>query len=283
MARWGKLGVCLCAVTVLALANTVQANITINVYPAYAPNGPVSPNWNGYVANAITGIGAGGVNTGAGTRDSNPARYETVAGSIGPHELIYTPFNSWRGTAAPNPVFTSNAAVAGEFGNRIHFGAHILGTDGMTFRLEDLQWSLDSDDDDDYFDQSGSFAGAMYSASRMGIHYGGNGVPGGGDDTIYSAGEAGTNLVHELLYVGVGEGFPSDNPGAPNDQADIDETLATIFAGCDGCDVILKASYSIGAAMGMSSVTISVPEPSSVALTIATVFVGFGCLRRRKS
>jgi hypothetical protein len=280
MVRWGKyIGLALISV---GLSSTARADITIEVFPAYAPNGPDSPNWLDYVTNAISGIGAGGTNTGTGTRDSNPARYETIGGPISPVEMIYTPFKSWRGTAAPNPVFTSNAAVAGEFGNRVHFGTRILGTDGSTFRLEDLKWALDSDDDDNYFDQDGTFAGVPYSASRVGVNYGADGVPGGGDDTVYNNGEPGTNLVNELLYVGVGDGFPSDNIAAPNDQADIDLTLGAIFAGCDGCDVILKGSYMLGDAMGMGSVTISIPEPASISLASASILAGLACLRRRR-
>jgi len=274
----------LCALALFSFMNTSNAAINIEVIPSLAPFGPTSPSWNGYVTNALAGIDAGGAAQGAGTRDSNPARYENVNGVLlAPEELVFTPnFNSWRGTAANNPVFTGNAAVAGELGNRIHFGTKITATGGMSFALNDVSWELDSSDLGDYFDLAGTFAGASYSPTRIGTNYGGDGAKGGGDDTVYTSG-AGTNVVHELLYVGVGTGFDSDNTGALTDQEDINSTLAAVYSGCNGCDVILKGSYSVGGETGVTSVTIFVPEPSSLLLASLGMFACLGMIRRKRS
>ncbi|MCA9216252.1 MAG: PEP-CTERM sorting domain-containing protein [Planctomycetales bacterium] len=286
MTRWGKLGLTLCALALFSVGNIANADITIEVFPAFAPNGqgttsaPPSPNWNAYVANALAGIEAGGVNTGTGPRDANPSYYETVSGVIPPSELIYTEFNSWRGTAANNPAFTGNAAVTGEYGNRIHFGTRITATPGMEFSLSDVSWSLDSDDDTDYFDQSGSLAGAPYSSTRIGINYV-DGIKGNGDDIVINSGP-GTQLVNELLYVGIGDGFPSENIAAPTDQDDINLTLGAIYAGCNGCEVMLTGSYTVGDTTGSGKVTIFIPEPSTMALSTFGVLACFAAFRKRR-
>ena len=46
----------------------------------------------------------------------------------------------------------------------------------------------------------------------------------------------GSTLVHELIYVGVGDGFYSANPEAMTDQQDINITLAEIYDGCSNLD-----------------------------------------------
>ena len=268
MTRWGKFGLSLCAVA-LIYCSSVNAGVSVSVFPAYAPNGQLSPNWGDYTDNAIAGIMAGGTATGAGDRNSNPAKYEPVMGVVDPSEMVFTPeFNSWRGAADPNTTFTTNVAVANEHGNRIHFGTHIAGTDGMQFSLHDVKWSLDSDDADDFFDQSGDFVGENYTSARIGIDFV-DGIKGNGNDLVYDAGQSGALAVDELYYVGVGEGFLSENQAAINDQADIDLTLAAIFAGCDGCEVHLTGSYMVGDDSGSGRVTLFVPEPSSIVLVVA--------------
>ncbi|MEZ6118016.1 MAG: VPLPA-CTERM sorting domain-containing protein [Pirellulaceae bacterium] len=290
MTRWGKLVACVCAVTLSSFAGNISANIiTFDVIPAYAPVGPNSPSWNGYVSNALLGIRSGGVPTGAGPdRDADPTFYQPLAlnALVDPSEMIYTPFNSWRATATPNASFTGNSAVSSEFGNRIHFGLHVVSEPGSEFALNDLTWALDSNDSDDYFDQGGSFAGATYSSTRLGINYGTDGIADTADDIIYDSGEAGTSLINELVYVGVGDGFYSFNSAAASDQDDINQTLAQIFgADCDGCNVDFDATYTLpnpmgGTASGTGGIDIFVPEPASAVMVLCGL-IGLGLARRR--
>ena len=286
MTRWGKLGLSLCAtVALIATAGQAQANLlTFEVIPAYAPNGPTSPNWTNYIVNGLAGIQQ---NMDVGNRLVTPAAYERVAGPIAPEEIIYTTFNSWRGQAAPTPLAP---AFAGEFGNRVHFGLHIVADTAMPFMLSDLTWSLDSDDITDYFDQSGNFAAATYTATRVGIDYGVDGIKGGGDDIILNAGQAGTTPVNELIYIGVGDGFFASEPSALNPQDEIDTTLSDIYLGCGhptGCSFDIVGTYSLpdGAGGRISSsgtVTVNiVPEPSTALLTIAGGLLSLAGLRRR--
>jgi len=102
-------------------------------------------------------------------------------------EVLYTPFNSWRGKAIPSPDFS--APFLREFGNRVHFWLHVVGPSDWQFRLDDLSWELDSDDGTGYFDQAGDFAGATFSATKVGIGWGTDGMRGGGDDMILNDGE----------------------------------------------------------------------------------------------
>jgi MYXO-CTERM domain-containing protein len=287
MTRWGNLKLSLCtSVALLGLVGTSQAELlTFQVIPAFAPKGPESPSWNNYVLNAIAGIQ---VNADLGDRSTNPAAYERVSGLIPPTEMIYTPYNSWRGVAAPSPL---PAPFSGEYGNRVHFGLHVVGTPDWDFALADLTWELDSDDVTNYFDQSGDFSSATYSATRVGIDYGPDGVKGGGDDLILNSGQAGTTKVNELIYIGVGDGFFSFEPDAMTDQEDINITLGDILAGCHdpvwGCLVDLTATYTLldhaGTPVSTSgTVTIEiVPEPSSAILG-GLGLLGLGGIARRR-
>ncbi len=148
-----------------SVSTTCADPFTINVYPAYAPKGPTAPSWSDYVTNATEAIrlGVGQV----GDPSVSPSAYEWVTTPATPLEMIYTNFNSWRALAAPAATFASlPAAFRSEFGNRIHFGLHIVGDGTKSFSLEDLSWKLDSSDDTNYFDQDGSFAGGTYSLAH---------------------------------------------------------------------------------------------------------------------
>jgi hypothetical protein len=287
MARWGKLGTVICAsVALVATAGTASAElITFEVIPAFAPKGPESPSWSNYVLNALGGIQQ---NQDVGDRTMTPAAYERVDSIIPASEIVYTPFNSWRGVADPNPLAP---AFANELGNRVHFGLHVVTSADAPFALADLGWSLDSDDATDYFDQSGDFSAATYSQTRVGINYGPDGVKGGVDDMWFNSGQPGTMPVNELIYVGVGDGFLSDEPGALTDQDDINMTLADIYAGCGdptGCLVDLVGSYTLPDSSGLNTasatVTISlVPEPASGVTWLLGMLLSVGGLRHRRT
>ena len=222
-----------------------QESVSIQVIPAYAPHGPISPNWSDYVVNSIVALeGEAPV---VGDRNLDPAGYEAVSGPVSPLDMMYTNYNSWLGMAAPSDAFANlPAEFQAEYGNRIHFGLHIITDGSVTFKLDELEWKLDSNDITDYFDQEGTFAGASYSTTRVGIDFGLDGIKGGGDDIVYDNGEAGTTPVHELMYVGVGDGFLSDEPGAIDDQDDINTTFRDLMLGCvGGCVYDLQAIYSL--------------------------------------
>ncbi|MDG2381050.1 MAG: hypothetical protein P8N76_05210 [Pirellulaceae bacterium] len=280
MTRWGKVGLSLCACAMgFGLASQADsALMTFDVTPAFAPKGPESPKWSNYVLNAIAGVQS---KTNIGNRETSASAYEVIDRRIRPEEIIYTPFHSWRATANPNPEFT--VPFLGEFGNRFHFGLHLVGSADRQFALNDINWQLESDDVGGYFNQSGSLAGATYSATRVGIDWGPDGMRGGGDDGILSGGQPGTDLVNEFIYVGIGDGFYSSEPTAMTDQDDINITLADIYDGCadpNGCLVEVTGTYSLpGSEVGgriesSGSFIIEIPEPSSAFLAL----IGLICL-----
>ena len=232
------------AIIAMVGASTLFANepFTIHVAPAFAPNGfsrvtgQVSPSWASYVQNAqyALPIRADLV----GDRKVSPDAYEVVGEPISLIEMIHTEFPSWQASADPSSTWSSlPAAFENELGNRIHFGLHIQSTGSRDFALHELSWQLDSDDDTDFFDQSGNFANANYSSSRVGVNWGPDGQPGGDDDIVYSNGESGDLRVNQLTYVGVGEGFFSQEPNPASNQDDIDETLRSLLQSCGGLRV----------------------------------------------
>lgn len=212
----------------------VQAQgISISVTPAFAPSGKpaedgsFSPSWPGYVVNATNALRAGAPIV--GDRDLDPAAYQAIGRPISPLEMIYTEYNSWRASADPFPTWTDlPAAFAQEQGNRIHFGLQLTSDGTSDFALHDLSWSLDSNDDTDYFDQAANFANANYSSTRIGVNYGPDGVPGGGDDIVYDSGQDGSTKIHALTYVGIGDGFLSKEPAPPR-------TMTTLTLPCVPC------------------------------------------------
>ena len=245
---------------VLMATHALDAQVAnVSVTAAFAPNGrptsggSASPSWPGYVVNATNALR--GDSIAVGDREINPAAYEAVITPISPLEMIYTDFNSWRSSAAPSSTWDQlPAAFDQEKGNRIHFGVQIA-TDGTTdFALHDLSWALDSTDETDYFDQIGSFAGANYSSTRIGINYGPDHLPGGGDDIIYDNGQDGALAVNELTYVGVGDGFFSQEPAPVTNNADIDATLRTLLEACVDCNFDFSATYTLDTGNGTQPV-----------------------------
>ena len=155
-----------------ALADT---HIDINVYPAFAPRGTISPSWTEYVSNTTSAIAIQAPT--AGGPEQNPSGYQQVSSLIMPLDIIYTDYPSWHAMADPNPAFYElSNDFQSEFGNRIHFGVHIVSHGITEFALHDLSWALDSDDATDYFDQEGTFASHHYSKVAVGIVYGEDGM-----------------------------------------------------------------------------------------------------------
>ena len=250
------------------------AIVRFDVVPAFAPNGTSSsPSWNAWVANAIAALMNDPV-TASGDQSIDPTTYELVDPSsptaptneIQPSRMMVTPFNSWMGLAP--------GAFAPEFGNRVHFGL-ALETDGnMKINIADLdiQWTkhwmnndMDMETSSIVLDPitAGSFGGRDFSDALVGVDYGADGALGGGDDTVYTAGDADVDAIY---YVGVGDGFePDDVPGA-TDQEEINLFVHNLLAE-DHPPQQLKTTYTITVdntqLISMSTIfTTDLPEPS---------------------
>ena len=94
MTRRSKSGLLLFACLALLVGGNI-ANaefMKFDVIPAFAPQGPQSPSWNGYVFNAIAGVQS---NVDVGDRAVTPEA-TTSPESWSPHVWIATDFIRWR-------------------------------------------------------------------------------------------------------------------------------------------------------------------------------------------
>jgi MYXO-CTERM domain-containing protein len=192
------------ALVICASAITfADSTLTIQVTPSLAPNAYGSPSWAGYRVNALYALENGLSNIGSG-----PTGYSAVTSPIDPRAGIVTGFNSWLGNA--DPVSTYGPDYANEYGNRMHFGLHIIGN-GVRFSIDNLAFEGESFGDGNGLGWGwgpGNDPLDVYSASRVGIDYGADGLKGTLDDIIYDNGESASNLVDEFVYVGAGNSYP---------------------------------------------------------------------------
>ena len=252
----------------------VQGDIVMEVVASPAPNFFGSPSWSGYLSNAMNSLenGLGEI----GDRTTDPTAYETFEENeaVSVWELIVSSFGSWRGVAGPSAPFDN------EFGNRVHFGLHVVGDGTMKFRMADIDFEVTSGDGNS-LGFVGDFSASDYSGTRVGIDYGFNMVKGGGDDTIITSG-SGTQFVDEFIYVGVGNAYDASGEAGPSDQEKLDQVVASVLPFAT-FDVTGKYTLndSLGGFLAEGSTTFQVvPEPAS---GIALMMLGFvGMLRRRR-
>jgi hypothetical protein len=266
-------------VALAALTPRASADIMIDVVPSIAPNAPGSPSTVGYGLNAITGLMNNQSSVG------NPAlpTHYSVAGPVVPlSHMIVTDFPSWHGKANPGAVF--GPAFANETGNRLHFGLRAIGDGQTQFSLSQVTFEMHSSDPNDTFQVLESFALDNYSPFRVGISWGADRVPGGGDDSVYDAGQSGALLVDELYLVGVGNAAEalSSDPGTTN-QGRIDARCIACLQGQSM--VTVTGTYFIGDGFSASAdvaVEGCVPEPASVAMWAGVVAAAGYVVRRRR-
>jgi len=243
---------------VAMMASHTNADLVMEVKPSSAPNVFGSPSWATYLSRGLNSLENGTGND--GSRLTDPAAYEILGSVVDPGDFVVSGFNSWRGVADPASPFD------GEFGNRLHFGLHIVGD--TQFRLDNLTFNLNSTDSGNGLAFTGDFVGFNYSAARVGIDYF-DGIKGNGNDITYTSG-SGTNLVNELIYIGVGNAFDATfEPGA-NNQDKMDNVLSYILG---EAPFDISTTYTLldddenVLAVDSASVTVgAVPELNSFAL-----------------
>jgi hypothetical protein len=252
----------------LSLGIPSFASISFEVFPSPAPNAFGSPSWNpGYVQNALNALENGLSSVGDPATD--PTAYYQVTQETDLQNIV-TGFPSWLGSADPGTVF--GPAFANELGNRLHFGLHIVDTGGQ-FSLSELSFDMESSDPGDTFQFVGDFAGASdaYSSTRIGINYGPDGVKGGGDDVLINSGPA-SQLINELVYVGVGNAVAPGGSCTGTDQSTID----CIKAFYDSISPFsISTTYTLTApgniVLGSASASVdlvSTPEPATFGLLL---------------
>jgi len=195
--------------------------LTMSVFPSPAPNAFGSPSFAGYTANAISALGSG--LSSVGNPATTPTAYFRVS-SLDDRGNIVTGFPSWKGLISPATNF--GAAFSSELGNRLHYGLHIVGN-GTQFKLSNLQFHMHGSDAGDIFAFDGDFSGLSYSSTRVGLNYGADHTKGTMDDILITSGPT-TQLVDELMYVGVGNSLAPDDASCPGtNQATLDCIKAT--------------------------------------------------------
>lgn len=247
------------AVALLGVNAPAQADISMTVYPSSAPNVFGSSSWNAYRLNALNSIQNGLGNI--GDRNSDPTAYEIAGAKIDPGDVIVSGFNSWRGVAGPAAPFNN------EFGNRMHFGLHIVGGGANPqFRLADLAFNMSSGDSFNSLAFVGNFVGLDYSLNRFGIDYGADRVLGGGDDVTYTTGN-GLSLVDEIVYVGVGNAFDASFEVGMTNQDKLDSVIA--YINNEG-PFDISCTYTLnnpnGGFLADGSGSVIVPAPGAAAL-----------------
>lgn len=269
-----RIASCSALLYLLAVGSTASA-VSLTVVPSSAPNFFGSPSWAAYQSNALNSLENGLGNI--GDRDTDPTAYEITGAKILHGDIIVTNFNSWRGEIGPSSPFDN------EHGNRLHFGLHVLG-EGTQFRLEDLSYDITSSDGN-FLAFAGSFAGLSYSSSRIGIDYV-DGIKGNGNDVIINSGLA-TQLVDELMYVGVGNAYDASTgigyplPDTPqSNMAALGDYLRS------QAPITVTGSYSLAVnsttfTSSASVDVVCVPEPLTASLGLLSMGVLAIATRRR--
>jgi hypothetical protein len=182
-----------------ASATAPAQPILIDVYPSIGPNSATSPSYPGYAANAATGVGAGGQDTGT---PGTPTFYTATSnpGTVSALNILATGFPSWQGTVNPAAPFDA------ERGNQVYFGVRLRDPTGNGFSLSNLSYQI-TDTLNDSLSSNGSYATADYSTSWVGVINGPDGP------TFITSGPS-TQRVTELWGVGAATGVPISDVGS---------------------------------------------------------------------
>jgi hypothetical protein len=255
----------------LLVAGSAKAAVTGNVYASVAPNIDGSPSWTAYASNAMTALQNGASTGGDPTQ---PSYYSQVpdGADLPAGDFIVTDFNSWMGNGDPGTAF--GAAYAGEYGNRIHYGAVISGN-GSQISISELSFNIDYNDAT-YTDLS------LYNVAEGDYDYDTDheGVIFGVGGPTYITSGPSTQLVDEIITRGSALGYQvlTTDDGATN-QDKIDNWLDTNF-GTDPYSI--TGEYSVDGTLVAEATENfnAVPEPTS--LGILAFVAGGMALRRRR-
>ncbi len=175
-----------------------------NIGPTRVHNGDTgedlikSPSYDLYAENAITAMLDGEGHRGGSLRVTPTAFNKRHNNRVSPGEIIATEFNTWRGDLDPDGAFTAEAGTFWRLGVRI--------SSKRPFTLGEVRKLYSDSLDADEFTLAESIV--SFAANRaVGINWGANGRPGGGDDVIYDSDlhDAATTPLNVFAWLGNGK------------------------------------------------------------------------------
>jgi len=238
-----------------SLTGVAAAAPLLYIAPSIGPDPFLSTSFDLYSADALWALQHNLSSFGV----VGPGYYSQLGGFFTPNEVIGTNFYSWLGQAPPPPLYAS------EYGNMLYYGLVIYGN-GTQFTLSDITFN------DDFYGNIGPtelLANVAFGARLIGINYGPDGVPGGGDDTIYNGTVAiGTpsTLLDALYFSGFGDQFYVAGQGSlAANQTALADAIAEIN---NACCAYSTGTYTLtlGGHAFVIEGTLNTPEPGTVAL-----------------
>jgi len=252
-----------------ATLGAADSTLTFRVIPTVAPNffGTQPSVWDSWVNNTVTALQNGQTQLGTGS-----SAYQALADgvTIPLSSAVVTNFPSWLGVADPNTPLYSN-----EYGNRLHFSLTVSdnGNTAYRFSISQLSFVATSSDPGNVLGFSFGAGSYTYSASVVGV------VDNPDGSVTYITSGPNTQVVDGVYLRGSGNGLEAlTTDGQSTFQADIDAVPQKY--GITG-PTVMSAIYSIGDQSGSASVTLTVPEPSTLGAVIIGS-LGLVALRRRR-
>ena len=245
--------------------------VTLTIYPHIQPNPEMSPSWVSFYTTAITAIGNDVPSGGSGA-----SAYQVIS-TFYPGDIISSSgFHSWRGSAPGD--------YPNEHGNYLGFGLHVVGDSVQQFSLAGLSFRMSSNDVG-----SGCPAGtsgtwcwiggyqtadwySAYNAYTVGVNWGPDRAPGGGDDLVITADDA-EQVIDELIYVGIAASFNASGYTGATPQDKINNVINYI----NYWNFSVSARYCMhygetGSTCAESDINV-IPEPGTMVL-FATGLLG---------
>ena len=259
-----KLGI-LTALALLAVSGFLQAAqpvVSMEIIPASLP-ALASPNSTIARTNAVWYIKDGVAATGSRTTDPK------VTAPIFDGKLYAAEDNTissttplWMGQLSP-----TLPALSSERGNLIFFGLRI--SSSTPFKLEDIRFSMSSNDTGNSLGHTTRLNTISYSVFTVGLRYGADGIKGTADDSLVMSG-AGTQLVNEIYFVGVANGYVGNTVAAIQNIRDYIAQQPVPFAITAKYELLDSGGQTIASAVKVLSVAPVAPTAPSVTIIIDT-------------